>query len=305
MRTFSEDDVMLNKLRRVRAGTESKTQHKHRLPKRSIGVAIITAFLFVPALFVLLYILSGQPPDAGLPANAAGVEPNEMHTHERDDITIPAEALQMDIPPGDPEIDIIGVAYLTFDDGPSHTVTSGILDILKDEEIKATFFVLPREGADDLFRRIIDEGHEMGNHTYSHDYDALFRGSVGAFREDVVKAQNFVESNFGYTTTSFRFPAGTMTWSRDIRNPRIEVINNLGYKYYDWHIDSGDAHALQTDKAAETIASNVLEETRGREHVIILLHDYSTRATTLEALPMIIDGLRRQGYEFDIISNYP
>jgi len=291
---------MQNKQRRVKADTEDVVQHKRKLPKRGIGVAIIAAFLLVPALFVLLYTFSDKTPAEELPESNTDTEQYNIYPQENEYMIPLAEVI-----PAEPEIEITGVAYLTFDDGPSHTVTAGILDILKEEEIKATFFVLPREGANDLFRRIIDEGHEIGNHSYSHDYDALFRGSVSAFREDVVKARDFIENNFGYTTTSFRFPAGTMTWNRDIRNPRIEVINNLGFRYFDWHIDSGDAHALQLDKAAETITSNVLDETRGRENVIILLHDYSSRTTTLEALPMIIDGLRRQGYEFDILKNYP
>jgi len=291
---------MQKELRRVRTGTEHVVQYIHRLPKRGVGIAMIAVFLLVPALFVLLYAFSGQTRDEDIPAEDTGMEQIYTPLPEPEHISDPAV-----IPPDEPVIETIGVAYLTFDDGPSHTVTPGILDILKEENIKATFFVLPRDGADDLFRRIIDEGHEIGNHSYSHDYDALFRGNVSAFREDVVKARNYIENNFGYTTTSFRFPAGTMTWSRDIRNPRIEVINNLGYKFFDWHIDSGDAHALQLDKAAETIAANVLDDTRGREHVIILMHDYSSRETTLEALPMIIEGLRLKGYEFDILKNYP
>jgi len=291
---------MQKKQRRVRVGTEYAAQYIHRLPKRGIGIAIIAVFLLAPVLFVFIYAFSGQTPDTDIPVEDESPAQIFVIPLETDFIDDP-----VDIPPDEPGIEIIGVAYLTFDDGPSHTVTPGILDILKDEGIKATFFVLPREGADDIFRRIIDEGHEVGNHSYSHDYDALFRGNVSAFREDVVKARNYMENNFGYTTTSFRFPAGTMTWSRDIRNPRIEVINNLGYKYFDWHIDSGDAHTLQLDKAAETIAANVLDETRGRDHLIILMHDYSSRETTLEALPMIIEGLRLKGYEFDMLKNYP
>jgi len=291
------------KLRRVKADTERAEQYRQRLLKRVTGIVIIAAFLLVPALFVLLFILSDKSADDDVPvAEAVFVQVSEplYDEYEETETTPPEDRL-----PEEPLIEIIGVAYLTFDDGPSHTITPGILDILKDEGIKATFFVLPREGADDIFWRIIDEGHEIGNHSYSHDYDSLFRGSVSAFKDDVVRARNFIESNFGYTTTSFRFPAGTMTWSRDIRNPRIDVINNLGYRYFDWHIDSGDAHTLQLDKAAETITANVLDDTRGRDHVIILMHDYSHRTTTLEALPAIIEGLRNQGYEFDILKNYP
>ena len=79
----------------------------------------------------------------------------------------------------------------------------------------------------------------------------------------------------------------------------------LGYKYFDWHIDSGDAHGTDAGISAQTIAANVLGDTNGRENVVILMHDFKWRVSTLEALPAIIDGLRNQGYAFDTLENYP
>ena len=96
-----------------------------------------------------------------------------------------------------------------------------------------------------------------------------------------------------------------MTWSRDVLTPRLSALRDLGYRYFDWDIDSGDAHAFQADKSAEALVGNVLDDTRSREHVVILMHDFRNRETTLEALPLIIEGLREQGYVFDILRNHP
>jgi len=305
---------MHRKPRRVKTDTGLIAQYGHRIPKQGIGITILVAFLLVSALFVFLYLHSDPLPDADLSADYAGAGTDVLGENAKQSLKQPSEQTDIDadagssadsqtgFPQGEPIIKIIGTAYLTFDDGPSRALTPGILDVLADEEVKATFFTLPREDVEDIFWRIIDEGHEIGNHTFSHDYDALFKGNVSAFKEDVLKARRYIEDRYGYSTTAFRFPAGTMTWSKDIRNPRIDVINELGYKYFDWHIDSGDA--LQNIDA-ETITANILDNTHAREHVIILMHDYFSRETTLEALPMVIDGLRLQGYEFDILKNYP
>jgi len=197
------------------------------------------------------------------------------------------------------------IAYLTFDDGPSRAVTPLILDLLSEEGINATFFVLPFQGVDDLYRRIINEGHELGNHTYSHVYSRIYRSGIDAFRDEVVSAGEFIYENFGYETTLFRFPGGSMSWSSDLIIPRRQIVAELGYRSFDWHIDSGDTRPNSSDRSAERIVGNVLDNTRGRSHIIVLMHDSSGRQTTLEALPYIIAGLREQGYSFDVLSNYP
>jgi len=270
-------------------------------PSKRFGIVLIAAFLLVTGVFITLYagsITSGETPAPEDPGSIGSASiPVEYDGITEPDTDLPADSAN------EPAIPITGTAYLTFDDGPSRTITPDVLDILAEEGIKATFFILPREDVDDIFKRIIDEGHEIGNHTYSHDYTALFKGSAGVFKEDVIKAGKFMSDRFGYTTSSFRFPGGSMTWTRDIRNPRITILKDLGYTYYDWDIDSGDA--LQTDAEADVITANVLDNTNGKKHVIILMHDYFSRTATLDALPMIIKGLREQGYDFDIIRNYP
>jgi len=193
------------------------------------------------------------------------------------------------------------VAYLTFDDGPERDITPGILDILKAEGIKATFFVLPYQGVDDLYQRIIDEGHEVGNHSYSHVYDRLYDRTVDDFRRDVRRAHDFMEENFNYTMTSFRFP-GCVWRAGSGLSARIDVVREFGYRHYQWHVDPED---WRRSKSAADITKDILDYTAGREHVIILLHDYVHSHATLEALPGIIKGLREQGYTFSTVNTFP
>ena len=197
------------------------------------------------------------------------------------------------------------IAYITIDDGPSRAITPEILDILAREGIQATFFVLPHDGVRDIYQRILDEGHEIGNHSYSHIYSQLYNeNDLDTFREDAIAAREFIWENFGYMTVTYRFPGGMMGRSASIVDPRRAVLEDLGYRYFDWNIDTGDANNRQTDKSAEALTNNVLNNTNGRSRVIVLMHDTRDKATTLEALPMIIEGLRAQGYQFDILRNY-
>jgi peptidoglycan/xylan/chitin deacetylase (PgdA/CDA1 family) len=197
------------------------------------------------------------------------------------------------------------VAYLTFDDGPYREITPYILDILKREGIPATFFVLPFDNVDDIYWRIINEGHELGNHTYTHNYRLLYREPIEVFADEVKSAHEFILENFGYTMTSFRFPGGPFGHPASVFEERREIVAQMGYREFAWHIDSGDSRAYVRNRGAEEIISRVLDNTRNREHLIILFHDVSWSPMTLEALPYVIDGLRKQGYTFDVVSNYP
>jgi len=200
------------------------------------------------------------------------------------------------------------IAYITIDDGPSRSITPGILDLLAKEGIKATFFILPQpsmRGLDNLFMRIIDEGHEMGNHSFTHRYGLLYdKDDTEPFKNEVIAAHEYILDKYGYTMKTFRFPGGMMGRKAEITDPRKAILDELGYKYYDWNIDSGDTNRSAADRETTAIINKVLDNTRDRERLIILLHDSWDKQSTLEALPEIISGLRKQGYSFDILKNY-
>jgi peptidoglycan/xylan/chitin deacetylase (PgdA/CDA1 family) len=283
---------------------------------RYIGIALIIAFVLVTAMFVALYINSMQLQNqeyGSLQADPADPQGDLDQTQTGDqtgqvDQTGQADQAGQDDQTGQvdqvQQVEPERVAYLTFDDGPDRAITPGILDILLLEDIRATFFVLPYQGVDDLYQRIIDEGHEIGNHSFSHDYNRLYERDVSRFRTDIRRARDFIYDNFEYYTTSFRFPGGHQTAGRGL-NARLDVIRELGYTHYHWHVDPDD---WRTGRTAEEVRDSVKEQVNnnirnGREQIIILLHDRYQK--TLEALPGIIEDLRELGFEFDIVRNLP
>ncbi len=200
------------------------------------------------------------------------------------------------------------IAYITIDDGPSRNNTSKNLDTLKKYGIKATFFVLPRENLDDLYGRILEEGHVIGNHSSVHDYNYLF-GSVENFRNDVLKAQNFIFERFQYKSTVYRFPGGTMGRSKSVIKERSEILKELGYRYFDWDVSTADTDPNlkkigNEGQIVDKLANNVIKGANGRKKLIILMHDSAGKAYTAKALPKIIEGLQKQGYVFDVLTNY-
>ena len=89
-----------------------------------------------------------------------------------------------------------------------------------------------------------------------------------------------------------------------IIEPRRELLSELGYRDFDWNVITGDADPNQKDKSAVALTNKVLQNTRGRDKLIVLMHDINGKKTTLEALPFIIAGLREQNYTFDVLMNY-
>jgi|GEM_PF-1571410 len=194
-------------------------------------------------------------------------------------------------------------AYLTFDDGPSGS-TRAILDILRKQDVKATFFVVGSETAEAraLYRQIAAEGHALGNHTYSHDYRAIYK-SADAFKKDVARLDRLLEETVGVRPDILRFPGGSnnhlsrKAGGRGIMKTLAREMTASGYTYFDWNVSSTDAAAPVQER--ELIIQSVLGASRGKRSIIVLMHDNTFKTTTLEALPVVIRQLKARGFRFE------
>lgn len=181
--------------------------------------------------------------------------------------------------------------YLTFDDGPSSN-TSRILDILAEYDVKATFFVVGKEEEQyqELYKRIVDEGHTLGMHSYSHKYDEIYQ-SVDSFAQDMSKLQEFLYETTGVWCRYCRFPGGSSnTVSRVDMYDLIAYLDEQDITYFDWNIASGDASNSYISK--EAIISNCISTLPQYQESIILMHDASNKNTTVEALPVLIEQIQ-------------
>lgn len=184
--------------------------------------------------------------------------------------------------------------YLTFDDGPD-IYTNEILDILKEYEVKATFFVVGKEDEESLktYRRIVKEGHTLGMHSYSHNYEEIY-SSLDAFSKDFMKLRLLLYENTGVMPMVYRFPGGS---SNKVSTLPMEVfiqfLNEQGIVYCDWNAANGDA--LGTLLSAKELKENVLESVSGRTNAVVLMHDAPAYHSTVEALPETIKELKAKG----------
>ncbi len=187
--------------------------------------------------------------------------------------------------------------YLTFDDGPGEN-TGIILDTLKKYNVKATFFVCYNDDASTwhYYNRIVDEGHCIAMHSYSHVYDEIYADKE-AFINDVSMIHEFIYDQTGVDCKYYRFPGGS---SNTVTNVDIQTL--IGYlegediTYYDWNALSGDAsyEAL----SPEELNSNILKYVHSNAgDSMVLMHDLTDIPETAYALEQLIITLKEEGYE--------
>ena len=178
--------------------------------------------------------------------------------------------------------------YLTFDDGPSAN-TDRILDILAQYGVKATFFVVGKNGYTEQYQRIVEEGHALGMHSYSHRYSEIY-ASLDAYKEDLTKLHDFLYELTGEDCKIVRFPGGSSnTISKVNMQELIRYLNQENMVYFDWNVSSGDASGENKD--ANQIARNVLDQIDKYNNVVILFHDATGNSTTVDALSEIIEKI--------------
>lgn len=193
-----------------------------------------------------------------------------------------------------------GTIYLTFDDGPKEGTTNVILDILKEENVKATFFVT-NSGPDYLIKREYNEGHTVGLHTASHNYSIVYK-SVDSYYNDLKQVQDRVKRITGYESKIIRFPGGSSNtvsknYSKGIMSILTKDVLNKGYKYYDWNISSGDAGETTSSSG---VYNNVIRSLNKNRANMILMHDI--KPYTRDALRNIIRYGKNNGYTFEKIT---
>lgn len=194
--------------------------------------------------------------------------------------------------------------YLTFDDGPSNDITPQILDILKEENVYATFFVINfSQNKEDLIKREVNEGHAIGLHGYSHEYKKIYK-SEETYMNNLNDLQSKVEKVTGIKSTITRFPGGSSNtvsrFNKGVMTKLVKDVEDAGYKYYDWNVDSDDAgHAKNKEQVYENVTGGLKKDRAN----VILMHDFEKNNKTLDALKDIIKYGKENGYSFNKISS--
>lgn len=193
--------------------------------------------------------------------------------------------------------------FLTFDDGPSKSVTIPILDILKQNNVKATFFVLGSnaERYPEIVKRAYQEGHYIANHSFTHVYSNIY-SSPQAVLDEYNRTEIAIKNAIGdqtYNSRVFRFPGGTSGGKyANIKAEAVNLLNQNNVAHLDWNALTADAAGL--DNVNDMM--NYVETTMGNKNsVVILMHDIGTKKSTYELLPQLIQALKEKGYVFENI----
>lgn len=185
------------------------------------------------------------------------------------------------------------IIYLTFDDGPG-PYTEYLLNILKKYDVKATFFVTAQYGYEKVLSRIVNEGHSLGAHSYTHDYNVIYKSETAYFN-DLNKIINKIYDNTGYKTNLIRFPGGSSNMVSRF-NPGImtyltKEVEKRGYVYFDWNIDSKDTSTTDSKEIKNNVISNL-----GNGTYVVLQHDI--KQYSVNAVEGIIQYGIANGYTF-------
>lgn len=195
--------------------------------------------------------------------------------------------------------------FLTFDDGPCINNTKKIMNILKENDVKATFFIVGRKGEENpkILKELSDNGMSIGIHTYSHNYKEMYK-NVDAYMNDLNKCGDVIKKITGKDPIPFvRLPGGSdnlVASASSLKNIK-NTLNIKGYKYVDWNVTSGDADSHKVP--VEKIKSNVINRSKDKKISVVLMHDTYYKHFTVEALPDIIKHFKNEGFVFRTFDN--
>lgn len=192
------------------------------------------------------------------------------------------------------------VVYLTFDDGPTPKITEELLDILKEQNTKATFFIVGKEikGREDILKRIYSEGHGIGLHTFSHDFKTIYK-DANSFIEEMDKTNDTINTvlNTNLRFSMLRFPGGS---AGRLTQSLYQQLSDKGYVIFDWNVDLKDGVNGKLSPATFVANSKKCMDKGNRR--IILAHCNSNNTNTCKALPDIIAYYKEQGYTFKALT---
>ena len=192
------------------------------------------------------------------------------------------------------------IAFLTFDDGPNVSVTPKVLDILKEENVKASFFVIGKcvDSHPEITRRAYDEGHYIANHGYSHNNNLLYKSSDN-FLNEVKKTDLAIGNAIGvtdYCSHIFRFPNGFMSPSNKAKKKEAaKLLQNIDYDYIDWNCLNNDSVKKYS---SSQLLNNLIKSSKNKDVLVILMHDTKDVSNSSLVLKDSIKYLKQQGYVF-------
>ena len=193
--------------------------------------------------------------------------------------------------------------FLTFDDGPTKQVTPFILNLLKQENIKASFFLLGKNVVNnpDIVKQEYNDGHFIGNHSYSHKYSDIYANVDSVFNE-YNETEEAIQNAIGskdFHTLVFRFPGGSKGgFYNDIKVQAASKLKEAGIANVDWNALTNDADGARTE---EQIMENFHKTVKDETSVVLLMHDSADKILTYNTLPNIIKYFRDNGYKFETI----
>lgn len=273
--------------RQVDSEYGSRTQGEKKI------IYTLAAVLFILALRYFALCIHESEAEAPVSSSASGVTDGTSYSKLYPELKASAEEIPTSL------VQDKKIAYLTFDDGPSSN-TDIVLDILKAEKVKATFFVigLDLDETDyDRMKRIVEEGHTIGIHTFSHDYNKIYQ-SVESYLGDFAKMYNLIVETTGYKPNIFRFPGGSNNkYLSKIRDEIVTEMRGRGFTFYDWSVSAEDAVGTPTKASVK----KHLKESYDYSYPVVLMHDASYNNVMPSILKEFITELKDAGYEFDTV----
>ena len=192
------------------------------------------------------------------------------------------------------------IAFLTFDDGPNISVTPKVLDILKEENIKASFFVIGKcvDANPEITKRAYDEGHYIANHGYSHNNNLLYKSSDN-FLNELKKTDLAIGNAIGvpnYCSHIFRFPNGFMSPSNKAKKKEaVKLLQNIDFNYIDWNCLNNDSVKKYS---SSQLLNNLIKSSKNKDVLVILMHDTKDVSNSSLVLKDSIKYLKDKGYVF-------